>query len=107
MGRSERRSMAGISKRVRISAQRNFGVYASFNRDVYLLLLFTLGKGFQLSIGALTLNLYVHSLGYGLQFVGLFAATSAIGSLVAAVPVGLLADRLGRKPLLLISGFAT
>ncbi len=99
--------MADISKRMRISAQRNFGVYTSFSRDVYLLLLFTLGKGFQLSIGALTLNLYVHSLGYDLQFVGLFAATSALGSLVAAVPVGLLADRMGRKPLLLISGFAT
>ena len=82
-------------------------MYGSFNRNIYILLLFTLGKGFQLSIGALTLNLYVHSLGYNLQFVGLFAATSALGALLAAVPVGILADHIGRKPLLLISGFTT
>jgi MFS family permease len=82
-------------------------VYGSFNRNVYILLLYTLGKGFQLSIGALTLNLYVHSLGYDLQFVGLFAATSAIGALLAAVPVGILADHVGRKSLLLISGVTT
>ena len=63
-------------------------MYGSFNRNVYILLLFTLGKGFQLSIGALTLNLYVHSLGYNLEFVGIFAATSAIGALLAAVQVG-------------------
>jgi MFS family permease len=99
--------MAQASLVKRLSARAGFEVYTSFNRNVYLLLLFTLGKGFQLSIGALTLNLYVHSLGYDITFVGLFAATSALGSLLAAVPVGMLADRLGRKPLLLISGFGT
>jgi MFS family permease len=76
----------------------------SFDRNVYLLLLFTLGKGFQLSIAALSTQLYVHSLGYPLSFVGLVAGMPAIGSLVAAVPVGMLADRIGRKPLLIISG---
>lgn len=99
--------MAQASLVKRLSARAGFEVYTSFNRNVYLLLLFTLGKGFQLSIGALTLNLYVHSLGYDIEFVGFFAATSALGSLLAAVPVGMLADRLGRKPLLLISGFGT
>jgi MFS family permease len=95
------------SQRKRVGALSRLGVYGSFNRNVYILLLFTLGKGFQLSIGALTLNLYVHSLGYDLQFVGFFAATSALGSLLAAVPVGMLADRIGRKPLLLFSGYIT
>jgi MFS family permease len=99
--------MAQVSLVKRLSARVGFEVYTSFNRDVYLLLLFTLGKGFQLSITALTLNLYVHSLGYDLVFVGFFAATSALGSLIASVPVGMLADQLGRKPLLLISGFGT
>jgi MFS family permease len=99
--------MAQASLVKRLSARAGFDVYTSFNRNVYLLLLFTLGKGFQLSIAALTLNLYVHSLGYDIEFVGFFAATSALGSLIAAVPVGMLADRLGRKPLLLISGFGT
>lgn len=74
-------------------------------RNVYLLLLFTTGKGFQLSIGALSINYYLHSLGYRPDFIGLFTATSAIGALIAAVPTGMFADRMGRKPVLLMTAF--
>ena len=66
-------------------------------RNVYILLCFTLGKGFQLSIATLTVNYYAHSLGYRQDFVGVLSAMPAIGSLAAAVPIGFLADRLGRK----------
>lgn len=76
-------------------------------RNVYLLLLFTTGKGFQLSISALTLNYYVHSLGYQPEFIGLFSAMPAIGALVSAVPVGRLADRIGRKPVLIMTAILT
>jgi MFS family permease len=76
-------------------------------RNIYLLLLFTTGKGFQLSISALTLNYYIHSLGYQPAFIGLFSAMPAIGSLVSAVPVGRLADRIGRKPVLLMTAVLT
>ncbi len=76
-------------------------------RTVYLLLLFTMGKGFQLSISALTLNYYVHSLGYHPDFIGLFNAMPAIGALVSAVPVGTLADRIGRKPVLVLTAILT
>src|SRR5207248_6095879 len=76
-------------------------------RNVYLLLFFTLGKGFQLSISALTLNYYVHSLGYRPDFIGVFNAMPAIGALVSAVPVGILADRFGRKPVLLLTAVLT
>ncbi len=72
-------------------------------RNVYLLLFFTLGKGFQISIALLTLNYYAHSLGYRPDFIGVFSAVPAIGSLIGAVPAGMLADRLGRRPVLLIS----
>ncbi len=72
-------------------------------RNVYLLLLFTTGKGFQLSIAALTLNYYVHSLGYRPDFIGIFSAVPAIGSLTGAVPTGMLADRVRRKPVLLMT----
>lgn len=85
----------------RLGAQR---ALFSYHRNVYLMLLFTLGKGFQISIAALTTNLYVYSLGYRQEFIGLVAAVPAIGSLLAAVPIGLLADRWGRKPVLVISG---
>src|SRR6266567_183451 len=76
-------------------------------RNVYILLLFTTGKGFQLSISTLTLNYYVHSLGYQPDFIGVFSAMPAIGALVSAVPVGILADRIGRKPVLLLTAVLT
>jgi MFS family permease len=75
--------------------------------NVYLLLLFTTGKGFQLSLSALTLNYYVHSLGYHPDFIGVFSAMPAIGALIGAVPTGMVADRIGRKPMLLLTAFLT
>ncbi len=75
-----------------------------YPRNVYLLLLFTLGKGFQLSIGQVTLTLYAYSIGYRQDFVGVLIAVPAIGSLLAAIPIGFLADRIPRKPLLIITG---
>ncbi|WIG57868.1 MAG: hypothetical protein OJF49_000613 [Ktedonobacterales bacterium] len=99
--------MAQASLRRRLATHQRLGVYFSFNRTVYILLLFTLGKGLQLTIGQVTINLYVYSLGYDEQYVGIFAAMSAIGALVASVPIGFLADRIGRKPLLMVSGALT
>ncbi len=75
--------------------------------NVYILLCFTLGKGFQLSIATLTVNYYAHSLGYRQDFVGLLSAMPAIGSLAAAVPIGFLADRLGRKKILIGTAILT
>ncbi len=72
-------------------------------RNVYLLLVFTTDKGFQLGITALTLNYYMHSLGYHHDFIGVFSVVPAIGSLLDAVPTGMLADRIGRKPVLLMT----
>lgn len=89
---------------------RNRFVASSFfhlPKNVYLLLIFTTGKGFQLSIAALTLNYYVHSLGYRPDFIGVFSAMPAIGALVGAVPAGILADRIGRKPVLLLTAALT
>lgn len=99
--------MAQASLMRRLRADRRWGVYFSFNRTVYILLLFTLGKGFQLSIGQVTINLYVYSLTHDLQFVGICAAMSPLGALLAGVPMGFLADRVGRKPLLIWGGLLT
>ncbi|HJT54939.1 MAG TPA: MFS transporter [Ktedonobacteraceae bacterium] len=76
-------------------------------RNVYLLLLFTTGKGFQLSISTLTLNYYVHSLGFRPDFIGVFNAMPALGALLSAVPVGMLSDRIGRKPVLVLTALLT
>jgi MFS family permease len=76
----------------------------SYPRNVYLLLFFTLGKGFQITITALTTPLYVLSLGYNSEVIGLVTAVPAVGALLSGVPIGWLADRIGRKPVLVISG---
>ncbi len=76
-------------------------------KNVYLLLFFTTGKGMQLTIATLTVNLYAYSLGYRPDFIGVFSAMPAIGAMVGALPVGLLADRWGRKPVLVISAILT
>lgn len=76
-------------------------------RNVYLLLFFTLGKGFQLTIATLTVNYYAYSLGYHPDFIGLFSAMPALGALASAVPIGMLADRIGRKPVLIATALLT
>ncbi len=75
--------------------------------NVYLLLFFTLGKGFQLTIATLNISYYAHSLGYRPDFIGVLNAMGAIGSLLGAIPIGLLADRIGRKPVLIVSAIFT
>ncbi len=89
---------------VRSGARKWVGDFTTYPRNVYLLLLFTLGKGFQLSIGQVTTSLYAYSIGYRQDFVGILIAVPAIGSLLAAPLVGYMADRLPRKPLLLVTG---
>ena len=60
-----------------------------------------------MTIATLNVNYYAHSLGYQPDFIGLLSAMPAIGALISAVPVGLLADRIGRKPVLIISAILT
>src|SRR5256884_7703312 len=91
-----------------LSQKRSFiPPFFHLSRNVYILLIFTTGKGFQLSISTLTLNYYVHSLGYQPEFIGVFSAMPAIGALISAVPVGFLADRIGRKPVLVLTAILT
>ncbi len=100
--------VAGRGQEASLALRRRIGQWSAgargYSRNVYLLLLFTLGKGLQLSIGQVTLSLYAYSIGYRQDFVGLLIAIPSLGSLLAAVPVGFLADRMPRKPLLLITG---
>jgi MFS family permease len=84
--------------------RRGLASLRGYDRNIYIMLAFTLGKGLQLSIAAITINLYAASLGYDRTFIGVLTAVPAIGALIASVPTGMLADRIGRKPLLLIGG---
>lgn len=81
--------------------------FFGFHRNVFLMLTYTLGKGLQLSIGAISINLYAYSLGYRQEFIGLLAGMPSIGSFIAGVPLGMLADRIGRKPLIIAGAVLT
>jgi MFS family permease len=97
----------GAEHRSSPRAVRAPGWLPRYPRNVWLLLTFTLGKGFQLSIAQVVINLYAYSIGYKQDFIGLLTAAPALGALLAAVPMGLLADRVfrtRRKPLLLVTG---
>lgn len=94
----------------RNGTRRRDVLFQPFSRlplNVYLLLFFTLGKGFQLSISTLTINYYAYSLGYHPDFIGLLSAMPALGSLLSAVPIGVLADRAGKKAVLIATAILT
>ncbi len=94
----------GVGSAALAGVRRLGGGMLGYPRNVYLLLFFTLGKGFQLSITQVTLSLYAYSIGFRQDFVGLLVAVPSLGSLIAAIPIGYLADRISRKPLLIITG---
>lgn len=74
-----------------------------FGRTANALLAYTLAKGLQLSLFALVFPLYLYSIGYKQDTIGVINALGAITTLVGAVPLGLLADRVGRARLFVIS----
>src|SRR5437588_1305529 len=92
---------------IMVPGKPGFSEMLHLPRNVYLLLFFTLGKGFQLTIATLNINYYAHSLGYRPDFIGLLSAMPAIGAFVSSVPSGMLADRVGRKPVLVGTAILT
>jgi len=74
-----------------------------FGRTANALLAYTLAKGLQLSLFALVFPLYLYSIGYKQDTIGVVNALGAITTLVGAVPLGLLADRVGRARLFVLS----
>lgn len=75
-----------------------------FGATANTLLGYTLVKGLQMTLHNLIFPLYAYSLGYDLATIGRLNATGALMVLVASVPLGMLADRVGRARLLAISG---
>ncbi len=74
----------------------------SSNARLYLLSVVLTGAAF--GVFRLLFNFYVLSLGYDEALLGRLITTSSLAALFAALPVGYLADLLGRKPALLVSG---
>ena len=79
------------------------GRFGGFGRDARLLL--ALGFFISITIGLsdMTLPLYLRSLGYSPDVIGLMLGTSAFTSFVVLLPAGILADHYGNKRVLIMS----
>ncbi len=76
----------------------------AFSRNARLYLLNVVIVGAAMGVFRLLFNFYVLSLGYNEALLGSLITVSSLTALIAALPMGYLADLLGRKNSLLISG---
>ena len=73
-----------------------------FTRDTKLFLLATLLYGFSFSVWELFFNLYILSLGFNNDLLGLIRSATPTAALLLGLPLGLLSDRIGRKTSMVI-----
>ncbi len=83
----------------------SFRSIAGFSLNARIVLSYTLAKGLTLAIQGLVYNLFLLSLHFSPALIGLLDAMPAVTVLVLGVPMGVLADRIGRRSLLLWCGF--
>lgn len=75
-----------------------------FDRNVKLVLTATAFRGMVIACLGTVLNLYLYSLGYDSRFIGLINAANSVAVLVVSVPIGYLADKIGRRAVMLAGG---
>lgn len=80
------------------------GRVRAFHPNARLYLLNVIISGAAMGVFRLLFNFYVLSLGYDQALLGQLVTVNSLTSLLAALPSGYLADRLGRKTSLLLSG---
>lgn len=78
----------------------------AFSRNARLYLASAIFTGAALGVYRLLYNFYVLSLGFDESLLGQLITISSMAALISAVPMGYLADMLGRKTALLASGAA-
>jgi MFS family permease len=74
------------------------------NRNAKLFLSVTAFRGMVIASLQTVLNLYLYSLGYDSRFIGIINGANSIAVLLCSLPAGYLADRIGRRPVLLVGG---
>ena len=79
--------------------------FRSLNRPARLFILALFLDGLLFSGWNLFFNLYIIEAGHSRAFLGLVNAAPSLSALLLGVPMGLLSDRMGRKPAMII-GFA-
>jgi MFS family permease len=92
------------------SIQHNIKDYgnhlAAFRPNARLYLIYAIISGIAMGIYRLLFNFYILSLGYDEKVLGNLVTVSSVTALLFALPMGYLADILGRKTSLLISAVA-
>src|SRR4030042_7189301 len=78
----------------------------AFRANARLYLINVIIAGAAMGIFRLLFNFYVLSLGYDEALLGNLITTSSLTALIAALPMGYMADQLGRKRSLIISAAA-
>ncbi len=81
----------------------SFHPFRGFARDIKLLLLSSFATSIVIGISGVIQPLYLSGLGYDAATVGVLLGCSALISVGALLPAGVLADRYGRKRLLIFS----
>jgi MFS family permease len=76
----------------------------AFRPNARLYLIYAIIAGVAMGIYRLLFNFYISSLGFDEKLMGNLFTTSSFAALIFAIPMGYLADILGRKASLLISG---
>ncbi|MFN2304469.1 MAG: MFS transporter, partial [Anaerolineales bacterium] len=71
-------------------------------KNTKLFLLTTLLYGFSFSIWELFFNLYILSLGFTSDMLGLIRSATPLAALFLGLPLGILSDRIGRRKSMLI-----
>jgi MFS family permease len=72
-------------------------MHLRFNRNTKLFLASTLLYGFSFSVWQLFFNLYILSLGFNSDMLGLILSATPLAALFLGLPLGLLSDRIGRR----------
>lgn len=78
------------------------GTLRGFSRNGKIVLGYTFVKGLTIALQGLIYNLFLLSLHFSSTFIGVLDAMSPLMTLLLGVPLGLLADRFGRKTLLVV-----
>ncbi len=76
----------------------------NLNRNARLFLLSIVITGLSFSIYILIFNLYIVSRGYSRSFLGELQSLPNLIALLGALPAGMLVDRIGRKPSMVMAG---
>jgi MFS family permease len=79
----------------------------SFNRSARLFLAATVINGIVFSGWFLFFNFYILERGFSRDFLGLVNSMPSIAALLFGIPMGLLSDRIGRKPAMLLGATLT